>query len=125
MKSRLERLALFLIALVVASTAWADFVAPNPRGCGKKELGEECATPKGEPGTCQQAVCVREDHSFQPPLVDEEDCVECITPDRASVVAGAVARRQRQTWTQYGLALGLALTLTVVGGSWIRSRRKR
>jgi hypothetical protein len=125
MKSRLERLAPFLIALVVASTAWADFIPPNPRGCRNKELGAECATLNREPGTCQQAVCVHENQAFDPPAVDEEICVECITPDEASVVAGSVARVQRQKWTQYGLALGVTLTLTMVGGSWIMSRRKR
>lgn len=129
MRIGMGRLALFLIAWLVCSLAQADMPPPNARGCFKdRKQGKPCRTDQGEPGTCQPTTCDQYDaYSYDPPRSWVEECYLCITAEKAPAVAAAFAewkRQERLSQIPYGLALGTALSLLVVGGSWIRSRRK-
>lgn len=120
----------FLIALCVSSSALADMLPDDARGCyGDRKQGKPCTTDRGEPGTCQPTTCGQYDgYSYDPPRSWVEECYLCITAERAPAVAAAFAewkRQERRKQIPYGLALGTVLSLSVVGVSWYRSRRKK
>ncbi|HVG60506.1 MAG TPA: hypothetical protein VNA24_18250 [Hyalangium sp.] len=115
-----------VMMLFLASPAWSDMPPPDVRGCYRKALGAACVTDRNVPGTCMDSLCSEYDgYNYDPPRSFTVDCVQCVTPEDASVVATNTAAWHRERTIRKWLFLGLALSLATVGVSWVHHRGKQ